>query len=243
MKDRVIQELQDKIDTRERQLSKLEKENRELEQNLRLTNEKRFKLQETIGSMEKELQSTKAHVNQLADINTRYEMGMKYSNNDKFPKHRQFEPPHVYPCGHNKLEPLKLRDIAAEVSLNETAFQQNHRDIPNPNNILDDSKKLNSKSLISLSLKQVDFLKTRLNHLTKIAPLKNVESVALPQKLISNQSINKEGDSKNKLNRMVDLTVKRYEYLQKQAYESYEELTSLMKLVLSNHRLTENKCQ
>lgn len=71
MKDRLIKELQDKIDLRERQISKLEKEVRELEANLMLTNEKRFKLQETIGSMEKELQSTKAHINQLADINSR----------------------------------------------------------------------------------------------------------------------------------------------------------------------------
>ncbi|XP_074037753.1 uncharacterized protein isoform X2 [Leptinotarsa decemlineata] len=74
MKDRLIKELQEKIDLRERQINKLEKEVRELETNLVMTNEKRFKLQETIGSMEKELQSTKAHVNQLADINTRYEL-------------------------------------------------------------------------------------------------------------------------------------------------------------------------
>ncbi|KAH1014701.1 hypothetical protein HUJ05_012543 [Dendroctonus ponderosae] len=71
MKDRLIKELQEKIDLRERQIAKLEKEVRELETNLMLTNEKRFKLQKTIGSMEKELQSTKAHVNQLADINSR----------------------------------------------------------------------------------------------------------------------------------------------------------------------------
>ncbi|KAG5886703.1 hypothetical protein JTB14_015768 [Gonioctena quinquepunctata] len=71
MKERLIRELQEKIDLRERQINKLEKEVRELETNLVMTNEKRFKLQETIGSMEKELQSTKAHVNQLADINSR----------------------------------------------------------------------------------------------------------------------------------------------------------------------------
>ncbi|KAL1513111.1 hypothetical protein ABEB36_002573 [Hypothenemus hampei] len=70
MKDRLIKELQEKIDLRERQVGKLEKEVRELETNLMFTNEKRFKLQETISSMEKELQSTKAHAKQLSDINS-----------------------------------------------------------------------------------------------------------------------------------------------------------------------------
>ncbi|XP_060531861.1 myosin heavy chain, clone 203-like isoform X2 [Cylas formicarius] len=70
-KDRLIKELQEKISLREQQIGKLETEVQSLEENLMLTNEKRFKLQETIGTMEKELQSTKAHVNQLADINTR----------------------------------------------------------------------------------------------------------------------------------------------------------------------------
>ncbi|CAG9854149.1 unnamed protein product [Phyllotreta striolata] len=74
MKDRLVKELRDKIDLRERQISKMDKEIRDLENNLVLTNEKRFKLQETIGTMEKELQYTKAHVNQLADINTRYDI-------------------------------------------------------------------------------------------------------------------------------------------------------------------------
>ncbi|XP_050305465.1 golgin subfamily A member 6-like protein 7 [Anthonomus grandis grandis] len=71
MKERLIKELHEKVDMRETQISKLEKEVRELEENLMSANQKRFMLQETIGTMEKELQSTKAHVNQLADINSR----------------------------------------------------------------------------------------------------------------------------------------------------------------------------
>ncbi|CAH1962437.1 unnamed protein product [Acanthoscelides obtectus] len=71
MKDHLISELQKKIEVRERQISKLEKELHEVEANLVLTNEKRYKLQETVGAMEKELQATKAHVNQLADLDTR----------------------------------------------------------------------------------------------------------------------------------------------------------------------------
>ncbi|XP_066142388.1 uncharacterized protein [Euwallacea fornicatus] len=69
MQDRLIKELLEKIDLRERQIIKLEKEVTELEANLMLTNEKKFKLQETIENMEKELQYTKAHINQLTDDN------------------------------------------------------------------------------------------------------------------------------------------------------------------------------
>ncbi|XP_066262199.1 golgin subfamily A member 6-like protein 24 [Euwallacea similis] len=69
MQDRLIKELLEKIDLRERQIIKLEKEVTELETNLMLTNEKKFKLQETVENMEKQLQHTKAYINQLTDDN------------------------------------------------------------------------------------------------------------------------------------------------------------------------------
>lgn len=279
MKDRLIKELQEKIDTRERQMSKLEKANRELEQNLMLTNEKRFKLQETIGSMEKELQSTKAHVNQLADINTRYELGMKYTNKNTLPKYRLLEASNTYQNEHPDLGKncKSFGDSTTTMSYRESHFQQNLRNsretsfhqilqrsqhahleensqnnpclqksisrtTNNNNNQSQECKNVNSKSLISLSLKQIDFLKNRLNYLTTLSPIKSVESLTVVQdKSISNHSLQfRKFDSKNKLNRMVQLTAKRYEYLQKQAYESYEELTNLMKLALSNHKSHEN---
>ncbi|XP_057654704.1 myosin heavy chain, clone 203-like isoform X1 [Diorhabda carinulata] len=84
MKERLIKELQEKIDDREKQINKLNKELKELEVNLKMTNDKRYKLQDTIVSMEKELQATKAHINGLADINTRYESGQgKLSDREK----------------------------------------------------------------------------------------------------------------------------------------------------------------
>lgn len=247
-------------------MSKLEKENRELEQNLMLTNEKRFKLQETIGSMEKELQSTKAHVNQLADINTRYELGMKYTNRNTFPKHRPLEASNLYQNEQNEfIQNCKsLRGSTTIMSHKETPCQptlSNSKDIlgrqklqnsqhleqscqNNPfqqKHLSPDCKKINSKSLISLSLKQIDFLKNRLNYLTTLSPIKSAESLDVDQdKTVSNHLLHRKFDSKNKLNRMVQLTAKRYEYLQKQAYESYEELTNLMKLALSNHKSNEN---
>ncbi|XP_050501237.1 myosin-8-like isoform X2 [Diabrotica virgifera virgifera] len=84
MKDRLIKDLQSKIDSREQQIDQLEKANRDLENNLVMTNEKRYKLQETIGTMEKELQSTKAHFNEIADLNSRYEPGVVKLEENKF---------------------------------------------------------------------------------------------------------------------------------------------------------------
>ncbi|CAG9764786.1 unnamed protein product [Ceutorhynchus assimilis] len=71
MKDRAIKELQDKIELRERQMAKMEKEIEELATNVLIGNDKRFKLQEMVEAMEQELRRTKLHVNQLADINFR----------------------------------------------------------------------------------------------------------------------------------------------------------------------------
>lgn len=242
MKDRLIKELQEKIDMRERQMSKLEKENRELEQNLMLTNEKRFKLQETIGSMEKELQSTKAHVNQLADINTRYEVGMRYSNNYKSPHQRPIRSPYSIQCDQNELDQNygTIRDAATNVKFSNTTIHRHACSAQVPNDQLSDFKNINSKSLISLSLRQIDFLKSRLSYLTKLTPLKSEESVVVAHQKASKHSLPREYGSRSKLNKMVELTAKRYHHLQKQAYESYEELTNLMKLAASNNKLNEN---
>lgn len=84
-KNSVIQNLQNNLDKRIKQSQKMEAKIKELEDALSITNEKRYKLQDTIGSMERELQSTKAHVNQMADMQTRYaNTGML--NNDQFNK-------------------------------------------------------------------------------------------------------------------------------------------------------------
>lgn len=242
MKDRLIKELQEKIGLRERQLNKLEKENRELEQNLMLTNEKRFKLQETIGRMEKELQGTKAHVNQLADINTRYERCMRYSNNHKLPNYRSMRSPYSIQTDQDDFDRncSSLRDAATNVKFSQTTIHQQGCNAQVPNNLLSDFKHLNSKSLISLSLRQIDFLKNRLSYLTKLTPLKSEESILVATQRASKQSLPMEYNSRSNLKKMVELTAKRYHHLQKQAYESYEELTSLMKLAASNNKLNES---
>ncbi|XP_045479629.1 myosin-10-like isoform X3 [Harmonia axyridis] len=82
VKSEVIRDLQDKLEKKEKTVVVLEKKIRELEENLAYTNEKRFKLQDTIGTMEKELQSTKAHVNQMAELQSRYDLGMTNSKNN-----------------------------------------------------------------------------------------------------------------------------------------------------------------
>lgn len=244
MKDRLIKELQEKIDLRERQISKMEKEIRDLENNLVLTNEKRFKLQETIGSMEKELQSTKAHVNQLADINTRYDIGMKpssscssinthktgsYSTNFRVPTQ-----------GIDSQSTLNHSNSKNEIGLDE--LNLSHMDC---------------KSLIGLSLKQIDYLRTRLNNLSNFTSTssKNQKSRSPSLKKIHSNDFNniiqvKSSHSKlaripstkvlaeytgrhKNLAKVMELTAKRYEHLQQQAYESYEELTNLLKLAVS----------
>ncbi|CAH1160222.1 unnamed protein product, partial [Phaedon cochleariae] len=221
MKERLIKELQEKVDLRERQITKMEKAVRELETNLMITNEKRFKLQETIGSMEKELQSTKAHVNQLADINTRYDSGTTYSSStlDKVSEGR-----------------LSIEKSSSLGSVKKA--EESSHTAPTPAGKLGGTK---VNSLIGLSLKQVDFLRSRLNYLSKV----NVAAVVKekPAKPVSTRSSAHRLASYNttcrNMEKMVELTAKRYELLQKQAYESYEELTNLVKLAMSTPRIPE----
>ncbi|XP_030745813.1 myosin-10-like isoform X2 [Sitophilus oryzae] len=208
IKDRLIKELQEKIDLRERQINKLEKEVRELEANLMMTNEKRFKLQETIGAMEKELQSTKAHVNQLADINTRYETQFRYLNNVNAPQ--RYSPRTSVMCLHMKR--------CQSFSTNTEALPL---DLPHPRPSVTRHNQYNSRSLIGLSLQTVDFLKNRLNYLNAMN--------AVPEVPL------KEGPEQrgHGLDKVLELTAKRYQYLQHQANESYADLTSLVKFAVT----------
>lgn len=68
----MIQELSISLDNKEKTCHRLEKKVRDLEGTLTINNEKRFKLQDTIGTMEKELQNTKAHI-----YASRYAPGMQ----------------------------------------------------------------------------------------------------------------------------------------------------------------------
>ncbi|XP_022902540.2 putative leucine-rich repeat-containing protein DDB_G0290503 isoform X1 [Onthophagus taurus] len=72
----IINDLSGNLDSKGRLCVKLEKKVKDLESTLSDTNAKRFKLQESVGSMEKELQTTKAHINQIADMQTRYDLDM-----------------------------------------------------------------------------------------------------------------------------------------------------------------------
>lgn len=80
----MIQELSINLDSKEKTCHRLEKKVRDLEGTLTINNEKRFKLQDTIGTMEKELQNTKAHMNQMSET-SRYAPGMQqmYSNQSR----------------------------------------------------------------------------------------------------------------------------------------------------------------
>lgn len=69
----MLQELTSSLNAKTKECQKLEKKIKELEGILSVTNEKRFKLQDTIGIMEKELQTTKAQINELTNQGARYE--------------------------------------------------------------------------------------------------------------------------------------------------------------------------
>lgn len=235
MKDRLIKELQEKIDLRERQISKLEKEVKELEANLVMTNEKRFKLQETIGSMEKELQSTKAHVNQLADINTRYDIGMQCSNSFSYDSDKRtiILGPCDRPTSNNLLnytqEYVLQHNIAPHCGVNTCLAE------------IDCKEEISSKTLLGLTLQKVDLLRTRLNYLTtvNVEPFIGDHSVTSntkkPFKTCSTQTVKEGKTPHHHFTKILELTANRYELLQKQAYESYAELTNLMKLAVSAH--------
>ncbi|XP_076274411.1 uncharacterized protein LOC143205180 isoform X2 [Rhynchophorus ferrugineus] len=202
IQDRLIKELQEKIELRERQISKLEKEVRELEANLMMTNEKRFKLQEMIGSMEKELQSTKAHVNQLADINSRYENQFKLFYTaipGRFSPRTSTMCVQLKTCQSLSTSTDGLVSDGVEIQSKPSRTREH----------------VNSRSLLGLSLQTVDSLKHRLNHLTTL----NVPQQDSSKRLRS-------------LDKVLELTAKRYEYLQNQANESYEDLTSLVKFAV-----------
>lgn len=266
LKEQLIKELQEKIELRERKISKLEKEVRDLKNHLSITNEKRFKLQETVGTMEKELQSTKAHVNQLADINTRYEIGMKNSNTVSVPNESECRTKasktvsDIYAfLGNLDTVEKNMHKPSRDVSASTHDFCIKRLLIPEETsekfsippfiaqsslniNAYTRSRKIpNSRSLISLSLKQVDLLKSRLEHLTKV----NLPDIVSRNSLKNILSSHKKDNSKkhkcpnDNLVKCVELQAKRYELLQRQAYDSYEELTNLMKMAMSNNKFTE----
>lgn len=91
----MIQELSMNLDAKDRTCHKLEKKVRELEGTLSVTNEKRFKLQDTLGTMEKELQNTKAHINQMADMHARYAPGMQNTHDEHTSHAASFIPFHL----------------------------------------------------------------------------------------------------------------------------------------------------
>ncbi|KAF5289348.1 hypothetical protein FQA39_LY15134 [Lamprigera yunnana] len=89
-RNELVQELTISLNTKDRALEQLEKVIKELENSLCITNEKRFKLQDTISAMEKELQSTNVHTvtDQLkSEAAKRYGI-VNSSKNCKSPKNR-----------------------------------------------------------------------------------------------------------------------------------------------------------
>ncbi|KAF5285011.1 hypothetical protein FQR65_LT02323 [Abscondita terminalis] len=82
-RNELVQELTINLETKGRACEQLEKMIKELEYSLSITNEKRFKLQESISAMEKELQSTKAHIIGMTSNGNNNRYGIIYPNSPR----------------------------------------------------------------------------------------------------------------------------------------------------------------
>lgn len=202
----MIRDLQDKLEKKEKTVVVLEKKIRELEENLAYTNEKRFKLQDTIGTMEKELQSTKAHVNQMAELQSRYDLGMTHSK-----------------C--NNLKALSSQNPTFE----SLTFHQ-------PCGEFD----------LDLPIREMECIRRRLYKLSNfqlpvsLSDEKSREKTKSCNVLHSTKSLYT-FSNKNTYQKMIELESKRYEILQKQTDESYENLSCLLRLSIPSESPVKDK--
>lgn len=153
-----MQDLQTNLDSRIKQILKMELKIKELEDALSVTNEKRYKLQDTIGNMEKELQSTKAHINQMADMQTRYATTGMPSNDQlnnilkelDLRKRTQFEPEMNFYKNHylGVKRSDMLRELNAEAYVtNERAFNPLAHFNAQSNYISNNNKRIKKETL------------------------------------------------------------------------------------------------
>lgn len=246
-KNKEIELLQDKIELREAQMSDLQKELRDMESKLEMANQKRYKLQETVGSLERDLQQTQARLRQLT---------LSQPSKSRLPW-RLFDS--VYEVVEDKKSNKRVSFYSNRLmdSCNDTG-RQNHTKSTNtgisPENHLshqssdhfsyknshytDDTTssqhtncyhQANSRSLISLSLHTVDFIKTRLNFLASV-------NTPLPEnsimEIVNSQSETDIASDEENLDKILQLSKNRYEYLHNQTQQSYDDLSNLVKLAV-----------
>lgn len=245
-KNNEIKLLQDRIELREAQLNDLQKELRDMESKLEMANQKRYKLQETVRSLERDLQQTQAKLRHLT-------LGQPSKSSLPW---RLFDS--VYEVVEDKKSNKRVSFYSNRLmdSCNDTG-RQNHtkstNTVTSPENHLshqssghfsyrnshytDDTSsqhtncyhQANSRSLISLSLHTVDFIKTRLNFLASVNTPLPENSIT---ELINTQSETEiVGDDEN-LDKILQLSKNRYEYLHNQTQQSYDDLSNLVKLAV-----------
>lgn len=261
---------------RESQLLHLEEEIRILEENLKNTNGKRYKLQETVGILEKELQKAQLKIEQASGV--RNKPGLPWSLLDSVYEVVEDKPNKKVSHYCNSLMAKQNENQFQLDQYDENSVKTHHfkhtlpslrsfrksfrRDSENPSSlksseystnklsyqniaIIDDNSsvhthchhKANSRSLISLSMQTVDFIKTKLDFLSSINPdisenpsEPHIETINT--QINSTQTSDYDGIPNRNLNKILKLTAHRYEYLQNQAQESYDDLSNLVKLAV-----------
>lgn len=248
-KDKEIKLLQEKIELRETQLSELQKELRDMESKLEMANQKRYKLQETVGSLEKDLQQTQTKLRHLT---------LGQSSKSSLPW-RLFDS--IYEVVEDKKSNKRVSFYSNRLMdrCNDTnpGGSQNHtkstNTVTSPENHLshqssgqfsyrnshytDDTSsqhtncyhQANSRSLISLSLHTVDFIKTRLNFLASVNTPLPENSIT---ELVNSQTETEMASVDENLDKVLQLSKNRYEYLHNQTQQSYDDLSNLVKLAV-----------
>lgn len=210
-KSDIMRDLQEKLDKKDKTCAMMEKKIRELEENLAYTNEKRFKLQDTIGSMEKELQSTKAHANQLAEMHqqqSRYDLGMpKFSNRDFIPKTSAGE---------------SAITLVNATTLDELTVHQH--------------AELN----LELPIREMETIRKRLYKLSQLQLPVPLHDQRLRSNVRTGESLCTLG-SQGAYKKMIEIEKRRYELLQRQTDQSYENLSYLLRLSMPERDATSRR--
>lgn len=207
--------MQEKLDLRECQVNKLEKEVKELEANLAMTNEKLFQLRGTFGSLEKELQTKKALSNEYSVMQTRYDIVGRQNST-------------------NIITVTGVTLSSSFFNLSNSNTYKNNEDQKNDN--MNYHTSVSSLSLIDISMKKLNILRSRLQQLNKVNNMSDNKEILQNNTLTNNtvacscstQTVNVHQENKpNKVNFLINL-VKRYEQFQMQKDACYQQLREIL---------------
>lgn len=240
-KNKEIELLQDKIELREAQMSDLQKELRDMESKLEMANQKRYKLQETVGSLERDLQQTQAKLRQLTLgqpsksrlwrlFDSVYEVVEEKKSNKRVSFYSNRLMDSCNDTGRHNHTKSTNTVVSPENHLSDHfSYKNSHYTDDTSSQHTNCYHQANSRSLISLSLHTVDFIKTRLNFLASVNTPLPENSIT---EIVNSQSETDIGSDDENLDKILQLSKNRYEYLHNQTQQSYDDLSNLVKLAV-----------